>query len=79
VIDEFLTSLLEFVTSVITPDVPESDEALVRDDSDRVVLRGARTGRSDLLVTGDKDLLEAGIEDPAVITPADYLRRFSED
>jgi len=79
VIDESLTSLLEFVTPVITPDVPENDEALVRDDADRAVLRGARTGRCDLLVTGDNDLLEAGIEDPAVITPADYLRRFSED
>lgn len=28
-----------------------------------------------LLITGDKNLLEAGVESPEIIKPADYLAR----
>ncbi len=49
-----------------------------RDPKDNMLLELALSGRADLIVTGDKDLLclhpWRGIE---ILSPADYLERFS--
>lgn len=76
VVDEFLAAVVEFSVVVTTPEFPTADEEAVRDDKDRPVLRGARVAQCDILVTGDRDLLEAGVSDPMIIPPAEYLRRY---
>ncbi|MFT3877106.1 MAG: putative toxin-antitoxin system toxin component, PIN family [Propioniciclava sp.] len=78
VVEEFLDAVVEFSVVAVTPDSPAADEEAVRDDKDRPVLRGARAARCDVLVTGDRDLLEAGVGDPMIIPPAEYLRRYQE-
>lgn len=75
-LDEFLRLVSTFAVHVTTPPDAGPDEGLVRDDNDRPVLRGARAAACDVLVTGDKDLLDAGIGNPEIIAPADFLRRY---
>lgn len=78
-IEEFIVALRGFATEAATPDEADADEHFVRDDDDRVVLRAALAAGCDLLVTGDRDLLEAGIEYPEVVKPSDYLVRYAEE
>lgn len=78
VIDDFLHFVSTFAVQVTTPKDSGPDEGLVRDHKDRPVLRGARSAKCDVLVTGDRDLLEAEIGDPEIVTPADYLRRYGQ-
>lgn len=45
----------------------------VRDSADRVVVQEALAGEADILVTGDRDLLELGVELPvAVLSPRHF-------
>lgn len=39
------------------------------------MLRAARAARADLLLTGDRDLLEAGIDNPEILNAAALLER----
>ncbi|WP_225624244.1 hypothetical protein [Thermoanaerobacterium thermosaccharolyticum] len=59
---------------VPTPAVDVSDEALVRDASDRPILRAAIAVKADVLVTGDRDFLESGITNPKIVTAAEFLQ-----
>lgn len=45
----------------------------LRDEKDVPVLSDAIYHHVDYLVTGDKDFLEAGVEDPVILTPAEML------
>jgi predicted nucleic acid-binding protein len=51
-----------------------SDENLIRDVSDRPILRAAIHAKVDILITGDKDLLESGISNPKIMTAAEFLK-----
>jgi putative PIN family toxin of toxin-antitoxin system len=56
--------------------VPPEVARVCRDSDDDRILAGAQTVRSEVLVTGDKDLLALRpIEGIAILTPADFLRR----
>ncbi len=50
-----------------TPAEGGCDEARIRDEKDRPVFRAARAASADVLLTGDKDLLDAGLVDPDVL------------
>lgn len=65
----------DFTVQVGTPTKATSEESAVRDEADRPVLRGAKAAGCDFLVTGDRDLLEADIRSPSVLTPAEYVSR----
>jgi len=73
-LERFLAHALTVLEVVPTPVVVVSDEALVRDISDRPILRAAVTAKADVLVTGDKDFLESGITNPKIVTAADFLQ-----
>ena len=45
----------------------------MRDPADRPILRAARHSKAEILLTGDKDLLEAAIDNPRVIASRDFL------
>jgi len=76
----FLSQLEVVIETVPTPQapIPGADEHLVRDPKDWPILRSAVASRVELLVTGDKDLLEAGLADPTVVTPAVFLQLIGE-
>lgn len=72
-LDRFLTNLpFEFV---YTPDIidPEKYPAL-RDNDDVPVLATAILEDVDILLTGDKDFENLGLERPAVLTPARFMQ-----
>ena len=40
---------------------------------DRPILRAAINAKADILLTGDKDFLESGLENPVIMTPVGFL------
>lgn len=72
-LDSFLAALSSCVRIVLTPEDEETDEGAVRDSNDRPILRAARSCAADVLLTGDKDLLESGIGNPRIISSSEFL------
>jgi putative PIN family toxin of toxin-antitoxin system len=70
----FLSRTLLTVKLVITPTDNTPDELAIRDIKDRPILRAAINAESDVIITGDKDLLESGTKKPQIITPADFIK-----
>ena len=72
----FLNDMLTKAKLIKTPPererIPEED--LIRDIDDRPVLRAAIAAEIDIIVTGDKDFLEAGLTNIKVISPAEFLK-----
>jgi predicted nucleic acid-binding protein len=69
----FLYRTLFTVELVPTPTDDIEEEAKIRDVDDRPILRAAINANADVLITGDKDLLEADIANPHIVTPAEFL------
>ena len=72
-LDRFLSVALIALELVPVPEEENDDEALVRDIKDRPILRAAIKANADVLLTGDRDFLEAGLTAPVVLTPAEFL------
>ncbi len=72
-LDKFLAIALVTLELVSVPDEEIGEELLVRDINDRPILRAAIKAKADILLTGDKDFLEAGIENPRIMTPAEFV------
>jgi predicted nucleic acid-binding protein len=56
-------------------EIPENkSEIIIRDEDDRWVLQSAINAQADILITGDKDLLEITdqIEKPKILTPRQF-------
>jgi len=49
------------------------EEDLIRDEKDRPILRTAMKYKMDIILTGDKDFLESGIETPKMVTPVEFI------
>jgi len=74
-LERFLALALIVLEVIPTPAVDSSeDEALVRDASDRPILRAAIAAKADVLVTGDRDFLESGVTNPKIMTAAEFLQ-----
>lgn len=54
--------------------VDRSHYPYVRDDDDLPIIASAIIGDCDYLITGDKDILEVGIERPVVLSPGEFQR-----
>ena len=48
----------------------------IRDKNDMPILANAIEAKVDLLVTGDKDFDEIGIQNPIIIKPAKYIQEY---
>lgn len=72
-LESFLASALISLELVETPEEELVAEQKIRDIKDRPILRAAITARADILLTGDKDFLESGIEHPKLMTAAEFL------
>ena len=76
-LDIFLTNLpFEFA---YTPDMLDKDKyPLLRDSTDLPVLASAIMEDVDVLLTGDKDFLVLELERPAILSPAQFVKKFQQ-
>lgn len=74
-LDQFLSLALLTLELVPVPTDETAAEGRIRDAADRPILRAALAAGADILLTGDRDFLESGLEAPAIMTPAEFLRR----
>lgn len=72
-LDRFLSLSATSFHIIPTPVESVADEAKIRDVKDRPILRAAQQAGVDLLLTGDKDFLESGVETPQILSPAQFL------
>ena len=72
-LDRFLSVALLTLELVPVPDSSYDTETRIRDAKDRPILRAAIEAHADILLTGDKDFLESGVKNPAIMTPAEFL------
>ena len=71
--DKFLSVALMTLELVPIPTDENSSETQIRDVNDRPILRAAIEAKADVLLTGDKDFRESGLENPMIMTPAEFL------
>ena len=74
-LDRFLSTALLTLELVPVPVDEDVSESQIRDVKDRPILRAALMAKADILVTGDKDFLESGLEHPEIMAPAEFLER----
>lgn len=72
-LDQFLSTALISLELVPSPPDELAVESLIRDHQDRPILRAAIEAHADILLTGDKDFLESGVEHPKIMTPAEFV------
>ena len=72
-LDRFLATALMTLELVPVPTRERDLEVKVRDAADRPILRAAMDAGADILLTGDRDFLEAGIEHPSSVTPMTFI------
>ena len=72
-LDRFLSTALLTLELVPVPVDEDVSESQIRDVKDRPILRAALMAKADILVTGDKDFLESGLEHPTIMTPTEFL------
>lgn len=67
------TALLDLLAAdaIIVPD-PVAPKRLTRDPDDDYLVSMARDQRADVIVSGDRDLLEWDEQEPPVVTPAEF-------
>lgn len=73
-LDKFLSVALLTLELVPVPTDENVSETQIRDVNDRPILRAAIEAKADVLLTGDKDFLESGVKNPAIMTPAEFLK-----
>ena len=73
-LDRFLSTALLTLELVPVPADENASEMKIRDVNDRSILRAAIEAMADVLLTGDKDFLESGVKNPAILTPAEFLK-----
>lgn len=73
-LEKFLSLALLTLELLPVPEEENTTELLVRDKNDRPILRAALHAKADILLTGDKDFLESGIDRPIAMTPATFLQ-----
>lgn len=72
-LDRFLSVALLTMELVPIPTDEDIAELQIRDVKDRPILRAAIKAGADVLLTGDKDFLESGLEKPVIMTPAEFV------
>lgn len=75
-LDTFLAYSMLTLQVVPIPESGYESEKQVRDKDDRTILRAAIAADVDLIITGDKDLLEADLDSPEVLTPAQFIEKY---
>jgi putative PIN family toxin of toxin-antitoxin system len=71
--ESFYQNVPYHVVKLSPADKPYPDEALIRDENDRPILRAALKAGVDILVTGDNDFLESGVKIPRILTAVCFI------
>lgn len=69
----FLATSFLSLRIVSVPKATTNSELNIRDVKDRPILRAAVKAKADIILTGDKDLLESGITSPQIMTAREFL------
>jgi putative PIN family toxin of toxin-antitoxin system len=72
-LEQFLSVALLTLELVPVPMQEYASEEKIRDVKDRPILRAAIAAKADVLLTGDKDFLEAGLDEPKIMSPTEFL------
>ncbi|MCL2082552.1 MAG: putative toxin-antitoxin system toxin component, PIN family [Oscillospiraceae bacterium] len=56
--------------------LPKHNLFEIRDIKDEKVLYSAITADVDILITGDKDFQDLGLEHPEILTPSEFLKQY---
>lgn len=59
-----------------TPDMQKKDLFKIRDVKDYPVLYSAIIGKTDILITGDKDFSDIIIEKPEILSPSQFIMKY---
>ena len=73
-LETFLYRTLFTVQLLVTPTDNSEEELKISDVNDRPIIRAALEADIDVLITGDKVLLNSGVEKLQIISPADFLK-----
>jgi putative PIN family toxin of toxin-antitoxin system len=73
-LEQFLALALPVLEVIPVPPICQHDETKIRDVSDRPLLRAAMAVNADILITGDKDFLEADIKTLPIVTAAEFIK-----
>ena len=73
-LETFLSLALLTLEVVTTPIEEYSSEEKIRDVNDCPILRAAIYAKADILLTGDKDFLESGLQNPKIMAAADFVQ-----
>ena len=73
-LDEFIALAFPALEIVPTPETETENESKIRDIMDKPIFRAAVNAGADIILTGDKDFLEADTDHPKAYTPADFLK-----
>ena len=68
-LNKFLSIALLTLELVPIPTDENLSELQIRDVNDRPIINA----KADILLTGDKDFLESGLENPVIMTPVGFL------
>ena len=71
--EHFMSIALLAMEVVPTPKTEVESEEKIRDITDRPILRAAVYAQADILLTGDKDFLEADVKVPKIVTSTEFL------
>jgi putative PIN family toxin of toxin-antitoxin system len=72
-LERFIESMLTVVELVPVPLSKHHDEGMIRDIDDRPILRAAIESGVTILISGDKDFLESGLDKPKIMTAAEFV------
>ena len=73
-LDAFLSLASSTLEIIPIPIIPYPLEEKIRDANDRPILRAAIYANADILLTGDKDFLESGLQYPKIVTASDFVQ-----
>jgi uncharacterized protein len=77
-LENFLKDTLPFLKVAAIPKDKFHEEDKIRDLADRLILRAAVSAGAEILITGDKDFLEADVKTLKIMTINDFLNIFTE-
>lgn len=72
-LEHFLVTSLCGIELIAVPNGYMNLESKIRDFDDRTTYRAAVKANADIILTGDKDLLESGISLPQILTAREFL------
>ncbi|MCL2087543.1 MAG: PIN domain-containing protein [Oscillospiraceae bacterium] len=73
-LERFLAIAHYDLVSITPDDVETADEKTISHSNDRPIVRAARKANVDILVTGDRDILESSITIPKIMTAAQFVQ-----